>query len=342
MLAVHCHPTLRSLRSRLPQVLAVAAALAFAACDGSQSPLAPADEALAPTTEAAPSEAVASDNLTLITSQRIAFTSLRNGTSAPDVYKMDPEGLHVLRLTSLGEIDAGTAWSYDNKHIVLPRRRLGPSNGYMRDLYVIDADGSNGHWVRATPFPYALNDPSWSPDGSRIVLSVSLNHTRYLGWMDVATGQVNLFNAVSGGQLGEHPSYDPTGQKIIYVGIAGKTVEQINADGSGHTTRFSSATLLRDPTFSPDGKKIAFARTVGTGNNDEIFVKNLVDGSVKRLTTSAAIDIQPTWSPDGSKIAFARRLAGGAFQIYTMSANGGTPMRITHTSTDESSPSWSH
>jgi len=67
----------------------------------------------------------------------------------------------------------------------------------------------------------------------------------------------------------------------------------------------------------------------------------LADGTTTRLTNSASMDVQPSWSPDGSKIAFSSDRTG-SFQIYTMNANGGSQLRITHTTTKEMYPSWSH
>jgi TolB protein len=268
------------------------------------------------------------------------FVSYRNGNQ-PDIYKMDPQGNSIATLTpNSAAYDAAPAWSYDNTRIAMVRRRQ-YGNTTIDDIYVINADGSNGHWVRATPFPFRLTDPSWSPDGSRIVLSVLLNSGWLLATMNVSNGDVSLSNPAAGGIVGRFPSYDRTGQRIIYVGTSYKTIEQINADGSGRKVRFSSATTLGNPTFSPDGKKIVLERSVGTGYNPEIFVKNLVDGSVKRLTSSAAWDVHPSWSPDGTKIAFASRRSGKS-QIYTMSAAGGTATRITHTAVEEFSPAWSH
>jgi len=88
------------------------------------------------------------------------------------------------------------------------------------------------------------------------------------------------------------------------------------------------------------GKRIAYSNEA-SDDNLEIFVKNLTDGTTKRLTNSAGSDLQPSWSPDGSKIAFASRRTG-QYQIWTMPASGGSPTRITHTTTMEISPAWSH
>jgi Tol biopolymer transport system component len=180
--------------------------LGLGACDGADSPLAPA-------TEPATSEAVASDAALAVTTwQRIVFTSYRYGGQS---------------------------------------------------------------------------------DGSRLVLSLGIGGVSYVGWMDVATGQVGLFNAAGGGYQGTKPSYDPTGKQIAYSSAGDRGVDHITADGSIHLVYVSCLTLCSHPTYSPDGKKIAFDQVVG--NNDrEIFVKNLVTSVTTRLTTSAGTDMAPT------------------------------------------------
>ena len=79
---------------------------------------------------------------------------------------------------------------------------------------------------------------------------------------------------------------NPTGDYEIFV---------MNADGSGrkNLTRDAVPDLL--PAFSPDGKKIAFHRTVR--QNVEISVLTLGTGERKRLTDNPAYDLAPDWRP---------------------------------------------
>jgi Tol biopolymer transport system component len=134
---------------------------------------------------------------------------------------------------------------------------------------------------------------------------------------------------------------DATGQRIVYVASFGKSIDQINADGTGHKVLVAPGNYVRVPVFSPDGKRIAFDRVTGTGYNQEIFVKNLVDGTTKRLTYASGIDTHPTWSPDGTRIAFTSQRSG-QYQIWTMTASGGSQTRLTHTSVAEIAPAWTH
>ena len=77
--------------------------------------------------------------------------------------------------------------------------------------------------------------------------------------------------------------------------------------------------LQADPTFSPDGRYIAYASD--RGGNFDIWKQSLNGVSVLQVTKSADQDTQPSWSPDGSMIAFRSERNGGG--IYIVPADGG-------------------
>ncbi len=83
------------------------------------------------------------------------------------------------------------------------------------------------------------------------------------------------------------------------------------------------------PSFSPDGKQIAFSwdGEKGDGNNFDIYVKLVGESNALRLTTDPAADTDPVWVPDGKRIAFQRTGANGG--IYTVSALGGAERKLT-------------
>jgi TolB protein len=221
------------------------------------------------------------------------------------------------------------------------RKRADIGNVIHDDIWVMNADGSNGHWVRPEASPWNLWNPTWSPGGSHLLLTMSIQGYVYLATMTVADGQVTLLHPVGGGIMGLQPQYDATGQKIVYVNTYNKSVDQVNADGSNHKVLATAAKIPNRPTFSHDGKKIAYSAVLAGTLNEEIFVKNLVTNVTTRLTYSAGPDFEPTWSPDGTRIAFTSRRSG-QYQVWVMGAMGGSPVRITHTSTMEGEPFWSH
>jgi Tol biopolymer transport system component/DNA-binding winged helix-turn-helix (wHTH) protein len=81
-----------------------------------------------------------------------------------------------------------------------------------------------------------------------------------------------------------------------------------------------------DPTWSPDGRFVAYASN-RSGNYD-IWVQALAGGDPVQLTRSPAADTKPTWSPDGSDLIVFRseRDGGGLFGIP---AHGGPERRLT-------------
>lgn len=80
--------------------------------------------------------------------------------------------------------------------------------------------------------------------------------------------------------------------------------------------------LLDDHALSPDGKTIAFSW------RGDIWSVPSTGGAARRLTNHADRDRTPEFSPDGKTIAFVSD-RDGSNQIYTMSADGGQPTRIT-------------
>jgi len=90
--------------------------------------------------------------------------------------------------------------------------------------------------------------------------------------------------------------------------------------GSGPENLTSAPSQDRYPSFSPDGKKVAF-ETDREGTWD-VFVMN-ADGSDPRPVTSGpANDRHPSWSPDGRTILFTREFEGTS-DIYTVDLAGG-------------------
>jgi dipeptidyl aminopeptidase/acylaminoacyl peptidase len=75
----------------------------------------------------------------------------------------------------------------------------------------------------------------------------------------------------------------------------------MNADGSDVTRLTEDDANDFDPSWSPDGEKIAFVSFRDGSNNMEIYVMNADDGSdVTRLTYNDADDREPDWGTNTS------------------------------------------
>ena len=154
-------------------------------------------------------------------------------------------------------------------------------------IYLINADGSGLHPI--TNIPEGACQPSWSPDGSRLVFTSPCAHNT-----------------------------DSYSESSLYF---------INADGSDLTPLNTAPGGDFDPAWSPDGTRIAF--TSLRDGHKEIYVLDVETFKVTRLTASDTDEenSQPAWSPFSNQIAFVKKRVG-ALQLWVMSDLGNDAEQI--------------
>ena len=95
-----------------------------------------------------------------------------------------------------------------------------------------------------------------------------------------------------------------------------------------------------EPSFSPDGRQIAFTWDGPGGDNHDIYVKQLDAGAPVRLTSHPGEDRSPCWSPDGRHIALVR-FAEYEQMLVLVPALGG-PERVLHSVRQPGVPTLGH
>ena len=134
----------------------------------------------------------------------------------------------------------------------------------------------------------------------------------------------------------------PTGRIAFSLGSGGgpndihAEIYVVNGDGSGLVRLTDDPAADFDPSWSPDGRRIAFRHQ--DERSGQIYVMN-ADGSQQRnLTMRRGLDYSPAWSPDGRRIAFGSVRAGKA-TIWVMRPDGSGRRRLSRVYGEY--PAWS-
>jgi Tol biopolymer transport system component len=203
---------------------------------------------------------------------------------------------------------------------------------------------------------------TWSRNGQQIAYAGLVNQDAYAPpGQDIYTANAdggNVQRIISGADNEESPDWSPDGQRLAYTVVPSEDGNSFYAyapphseiwvagtDGSNPIRLSTAGASDYNPTWSPDGSKIAFSsRRTGTR---EIYVMAPNGSEVRRLTSNTVEDDFPSWSPDGRRLVWSHDVwphGGGsapASDVWVMSANGARAKRLTRTSDEDWNPVWS-
>ena len=113
-----------------------------------------------------------------------------------------------------------------------------------------------------------------------------------------------------------------------------------DADGENATAIAQSAQPLMSPSWSPDGRRIAY---VSFENEEQsaIYVQTVSTGNRERVSARAGNNQSPAWSPDGRRLAVVLSIDNGNFDIFMLDLNSQVLIRLTSNLAIDTEPHWS-
>jgi dipeptidyl aminopeptidase/acylaminoacyl peptidase len=145
------------------------------------------------------------------------------------------------------------------------------------------------------------SEVTWSPDGMQLAYTAPGG----LYVLDVATGESRRIDYCGIDMLGCTLAWSPDGSRIAVA--RGPSPLELIDPTSGESTTLETPEGTVQPTWSPDGRRIAFQAIEGFGTDPQharLYVINRDGSDLRLLVEMDAVD--PSWSPDGSTIAFIR------------------------------------
>ncbi len=266
---------------------------------------------------------------------QIAFVSSRTG--AKELWIMDYDGANQHALTALRSIALTPRWSPDAARVAFTC--YASAYGIVSpQICMFSMD--TGRPVTFPRYHGTNSAPTWSPDGSQILFSSSMQGNPELYVMDANGNRAKRLTFSTGASTS--PAWNPkTGQTVAFVSDR-SGIPQLylaNADGTNVAKLdLPDMGYVIDPAWAPNGQLLSFSWRRPNGNFD-IYVMDVASRQIIELTRDSGRNERPFWAPDGRHLVFESTRSGSR-QIWVMLADGSQPKQLTQGSGNES-PNWS-
>ena len=257
------------------------------------------------------------------------------------------------------------AFGNDERYIWFSRRNGDWAyNAQLPQYQLAVYDRETGEVITKTSKYGSAFTPTLSPDGNWLVYGSRYNTETGLIKRNLNTGDedwlaypVQRDDQESRARLGVYPPMSFTPDSKFVVAFYGGKIYKIPIDGGeainipfevdedialGPEVRFDfpisddpqmEVVQIRNAVLSPDQSSLAFTAL------NRLYIKEMPDGSPRRLTNHDFTEAQPTWSPDSREVVFVTWNEEEG-HIYKVSKDGGNATRLTNESGIYSQPVW--
>ncbi len=205
-----------------------------------------------------------------------------------------------------------------------------------KEIYLVDIDG---HGAIPVTRNGSINlQPSWSPDGTKLIYTSYRAGNPDLYLADLAKATTRRISARTGLNIGA--AWSPLGNLLSATLSNGGNSDIFTLDpysGKVVARLTTSSGIDASPSWSPGGSQIAFVSDRSGGA--QIYVMSANGSNIHRVSFHGTHNTDPSWSPAGDRLAYVTREKH--FDIITCDLDGRSLVRITQGQGDNEDPSWS-
>ncbi len=189
------------------------------------------------------------------------------------------------------------------------------------------------------PVPVALPKRLWnvtgfavSPDGATIALAQGGGEFPPRNISTIRSDGTGLRNLTSGNFYDVAPSWSPDGTLIAFsstrccatrTSTGNYALYTITRNGSDLHRVFKDSSSDLNPSWSPDGSRIAYVRVPVNGGDWAIWSVTAAGTDPRQLTHDTRLNDAVAWSPDGTRLAYVSHLSDDKdWQIRLMRPDG--------------------
>jgi TolB protein len=264
---------------------------------------------------------------------RIVFVS--NRTGAKEIWTMNWDGTNQRAITHYGTISSFPSVSPDGNAVAF--------TSWLKEspriiMFSLESGRQLPFYNQRASMNCCL---SFNPDGKQVIFSSTAAGGPAQLYMANTDGS-GFRRLSSSGAIDTEPKINPkTGTDIVFTSGRGGGNPQIylmSQGGDAERLTDGSGDAV-NPSWSPDGTKIAFSWTRGfEPGNFNVFIMDVASRNLVQLTNNEGRNENPTWAPDGVHLIYANK-RGANSQLWTMLADGTRKKQITTTGSNEK-PVW--